>query len=148
MGYADLVITDKAEIGSTNVVVSNVMENCGIETILSILRFKDEGITPGGHNIDNSLTWEQDVIMREEAKSKCDTIMYLYNGENKDVLSSKHYLTAALETGYWNLYTFVYGNGGWGGWENELISVIAKFDHEDQAKRFLEFTGRYWYFCK
>ena len=145
MGYAELIITDKAEIGFTNV---QDLEGCGIATILTILRFKDEGIPPGGYNIDKSIQWERNKPLREKAKTECTTIMYLTNAAT-EVVKSKCYLTAAIETGYKKLFSFKTATGRPDdGYENELKSVIAKFINERQAEKFVDNNGRFWYFCK
>ena len=122
--------------------------NCGVETMLSLLRFIDEDLTNGGgYNIENSTQWKNNEVLLDKAKNYCSIIMYHYNSAWNPI-ETKSYLYAAISAGYKTLFSFKYQSWTGDGFENELRTVIDQFTTESEADNFLNTYGRFWYFCK
>ena len=150
MGFAQGL---HGELGITE--LDEDIRNCGIGTMISLLRFIDEDLTTnGGFNIQNrGPQWDSNPELKERARKNCSIIMFVNNSAKKQI-QSKSYINAAILANYITLYSFrcptkvIFFGYPRDGFETDLRVAKSQFTSEETARQFINEKGAFWYFCK
>ena len=115
--------------------------------------FKDKGVTKnGGIDPNTDVGFMGDLVHQREAKDKCAKIVFVQVEieESSAVQAGVGYLKAGNEAGYKKLFTLVADRTTAAAMDvMNMEDAIEEYKGSAQdAERFLDLHGRYWYFCK